>query len=110
MLRSPSSLDPLAYHQYAFIPRDSGALPMELFTLPFEEVLNWPFYNFIKKWLTRDCGGERLPNAWDDSVNPENGCFFHHRTGDTLSRRGDGRIPVLPGFGIFVQHDGNADG
>jgi len=29
-------------------PRDSGALPLELFTLPFEKVLNCPFYDFIK--------------------------------------------------------------
>jgi len=42
MLRSPSSLDPLAYHQYAFIPRGSGASPVELFPLP-EEVLIWLF-------------------------------------------------------------------
>jgi hypothetical protein len=28
-------------------PRDSGALPVELFTLPFEKVLNWSFYDFI---------------------------------------------------------------
>jgi len=30
-----------------FIPRDSGALPLELFALPFEKVLNCPFYDFI---------------------------------------------------------------
>ncbi|HPX12382.1 MAG TPA: hypothetical protein PKW20_08865, partial [Syntrophales bacterium] len=30
-----------------FIPRDSGALPMALFPLPFEKVLNGPFYDFI---------------------------------------------------------------
>jgi len=29
-------------------PRDSGALPMELFILPFEKVLNGPFYEFVK--------------------------------------------------------------
>jgi len=35
------------------IPRDSGALPMELFTLPFEEVLNRPFYEFVKHGTIR---------------------------------------------------------
>ncbi|HPC03958.1 MAG TPA: hypothetical protein PLE04_09275, partial [Syntrophales bacterium] len=34
-------------------PRDSGALPMELFTLPFEKVLNWPFYEFFIQWIRR---------------------------------------------------------
>ncbi|HPX10899.1 MAG TPA: hypothetical protein PKW20_01350, partial [Syntrophales bacterium] len=28
-------------------PRESGALPMALFTLPFEKVLNGPFYDFV---------------------------------------------------------------
>ncbi|HPC04351.1 MAG TPA: hypothetical protein PLE04_11260, partial [Syntrophales bacterium] len=28
-------------------PRDLGALPAELFPLPFEKVLIWPFYDFV---------------------------------------------------------------
>jgi hypothetical protein len=53
------------------IRRDSGALPMELFTLPFEKVLNWPFYDFIniEGGLTGELG-----------VVPEN------RTRDPVSR------------------------
>ncbi|HPC02194.1 MAG TPA: hypothetical protein PLE04_00350 [Syntrophales bacterium] len=35
-------------------PRDSGALPMELFTLPFEKVLNWPFYDFINNGIMKE--------------------------------------------------------
>jgi len=27
---------------------------MELFTLPFEEVLNWPFYDFINNKIMKE--------------------------------------------------------
>jgi len=114
-------------------PRDSGALPMELISLPFEKGLNWPSYEFIKIHLTRigrpssrshraDAGtapvprlqiviqgeGRRLPGG-RDLYAPAGASAAERRPPDAMPgetvRLADGSTRIVPHGSVYVLGD-----